>query len=1285
MGTRVGESVIGREHPAAVLRAEIDRVTESHGGLVLVTGEAGIGKTTLVTGAVDEARSRGVTVIGGRCWDSESAPGYWPWVQALRALRRQAGPEEWAAIQEAGGGALAVLLGKTTETEDEAFTLYDGVTAALVAASQRAPVMVVFDDLHWADPASLRLLEFAAQHTWFERLLLIGTYRDVEVESTAHPLQPLLLPLQGKATTVTLAGLEPTQVGTLIERVAGRAAGDDVVAEVHRRTGGNPFFVEQTARLWRADGSLTAIPPGVRDAVRRRLDLLPGSLVELLTAASVLGHEFHRQLLAAAVGAPVPQVDRLLDQAITARLVVGRGGGRFAFGHDLVRETLYDALPDDARRRWHTAVVMAVDATPTLSARLFSADLARHAYAAGDDVPQALVVDHLVTAARDASGRLAPEEAQNHFRRALERATEDPGRRVKIHLDFAMELFHGTDRDEAWAQIMAAADTARALDAAVLARVALVAERHRGPRSTRGPAIEALLREAHSRFVGADGSELSRERLVGDLIARTEADARANNNDEALAFSLWSRHDSIWGLGSAGERAALMAEMETVARRSGDWQTAAFALSLRWVALLEIGDPGYYAQLQAMQAMTEQHDVAIARMMSAIDRSIIATLRGDFTEAALLHRELASFVDGEHDENAYMGQHVRWALLMLRGRFTEAARLIEVRAAAHPPYYPLVTALTAVAQGDPGPGLRHVAEVDAGDRTYQRWMEPLFLRLVAELAVLTRDPDLCARARAAFEPHLGQWLVSLYGCDVSGPVELWLARVDAAEERWPEAEAGFERALRSADRLGARPWAVLARLGLATTLLARGEPAAGLLSEIERDATDLDMPHVAEEARALATRHAGRPRASGAPPASNAPAGSTEARTASGSTATSEPGAGGSAWSMPWADTDPANSGHFRAGGPGRADSGEPGHVAPGGSGQAASGGSSDAATGWSGRTAHVRSGHAASDGSGDGAPGWSGDGAPGWSGDTAPSRSGQSAHGGSGHAASAGSVDGAPGRSGQASQGGSGEDTHGGSGQAAYGESDYAASGGFDDPASVRSGPAAHGRSGHGAPGGSRYAAPGGSSHAARSGAAVDGSSAGNWAPTGSQVALAPTEFRREGDVWRLAYGGHVVHLPDAKGLRDLHELLSHPGAEIAAVVLLDPSAGPELLAARRMGGDPVLDDEAKARYKRRLGELDEAIDLAADRGDEAKLAKHDAERRALIDELRAAAGMGGRTRILGDEAERARKTVTARIRDTLRKIDERHPDLATHLRESVSTGATCRYAPAAPTAWRL
>ncbi|MGV2915974.1 ATP-binding protein, partial [Streptomyces alfalfae] len=191
----------------------------------------------------------------------------------------------------------------------------------------------------------------------------------------------------------------------------------------------------------------------------------------------------------------------------------------------------------------------------------------------------------------------------------------------------------------------------------------------------------------------------------------------------------------------------------------------------------------------------------------------------------------------------------------------------------------------------------------------------------------------------------------------------------------------------------------------------------------------------------------------------------------------------------------------------------------------------------------------------------------------------------------------------------------------------------------------------------------------------------AGHPAPDDAPAAY---EFRRVGEVWRLTYEGRTVHMPDAKGLRDLHCLLGLPGRDIAAVRLLNPDDD-TVATVHGMGADDVLDDEARTRYRRHLERLDEEIDRAVEQGDERRAAAYDQERADLLEELRRCAGLGGRPRRLGDSRERARKNVTGRIRDTLRKLDQRHPGLAAHLRRTLSTGTMCRYTPDRDLRWKL
>ncbi|MFJ1798661.1 ATP-binding protein [Streptomyces sp. NPDC088180] len=1214
-------ALFGRDHPAGVLRSEIARATDSHGGLVLVTGEAGIGKSTLVTDAAHEARRRGALVVGGSCWDSDNTPGYWPWVQILRGLRRSATAAEWSAAQEASDGRLAVLLGDPVRvamggtdgpgpttlpapgaaggtgsggargesgTEAgtsrlpgggspegaEAFGLFDAVTTALVTVSQSRPLVVVLDDLHSSDAASLRLLEFAAQHAWFERLLLIGTYRDVEVEAPGHPLQQLILPLVSRAAaTLTLTGLGRDEVGALMTVTTGREPGPQLVDEVHRRTGGNPFFVEQTARLWHSGSPVSTIPPGVREAVRRRLALLPEPVVSLLTSAALLGREFRRQVLAVVHGSPVPHVDRLLESAVVARVVVPRPSGQYAFAHDLLRETLYASLDDAEARERHAAAVRSLDAHGGLGDAVRPGALARHAHLAGGALDRDRRIELLLAAARDASGRLADEEAVGHYRRALAVASGEaqesgepeasagpagpegragpagpaacgPGaaggtgtvdaegqgpdlrRAALIGLDLAGQLRHAGETAEAQRLLDRSVALARGLDEPeLLARVAITLHRD-GSLGGRDVPTMGLLAEAHRGITGKEGQEsLSDDRLAQELAIHIMALARSGSDDEALAFSLWARHDSVWGLGSATERLELTDEMAVVGRRTQHQDMELHATSMSWVALLELGDPAFLDRFRAFVRLAELTELPRFALGIAVDTSLIAALQGRFAEATTALEDDA--LDPEHNDHAafgFMGHHLHWALHLLRGHFAEAEETLGELPGSGYPYPGLLEAVTAVEQGDATPALRLIAEHADPDAPYPRAFMPLWLRLLAQTAAITGDPRLITRAEDELTPYTGQWIVSLYGCDIGGPVDLWLGMLAAARDDQDAAVAALTEAAASSDRLGARPWAVRARLCLARSLLTRagtaGARPAGadagdagqarrLLGEVEREAGELALAHVVAEAAALRT----------APPATTAPAAPPIGASTTSRSTTSGPAG-------PWAQGPAA---------------------------------------------APVRS--------------------------TAGAAAGSSAE--------------------------------------AEAEAEAA-------------------------------------------GAAAGSSSAGD-------RAVPSAEFRRNGPVWQLRWDGVTVHVPDAKGLRDLHSLLGLPGADVPAVRLLAPEGGDLVVAAGRLGGDPVLDEEAKRRYKEHLARLDAEIDRAAARDDVRGVETYDRERQALLDQLRTAAGLGGRTRRLGDQTERARKTVTARIRDTLRKLDTLHPALAAHLKASVTTGTTCAYRPEHTPDWRL
>jgi hypothetical protein len=183
------------------------------------------------------------------------------------------------------------------------------------------------------------------------------------------------------------------------------------------------------------------------------------------------------------------------------------------------------------------------------------------------------------------------------------------------------------------------------------------------------------------------------------------------------------------------------------------------------------------------------------------------------------------------------------------------------------------------------------------------------------------------------------------------------------------------------------------------------------------------------------------------------------------------------------------------------------------------------------------------------------------------------------------------------------------------------------------------------------------------------------------SVTPIAPDNvWRFDGQVWTLGFGGRTVSIQDAKGLHDLRLLLSQPGSAVSVERLIDPDNGSVFHGVR---SDPTLDEQARLAYRQRLDELQDAIQMALNEHHDERASALDRERDGLVRELKAATGLGGRRRRLGDEAERARKTVSARIRDTLRHLDTIHPELAGHLRRSVSMGASCCYQPSESIRW--
>jgi len=639
----------GRMDQLEILTTAWKETAEGARRAVLVSGEPGIGKTRLVTEAVRAAHDRGSIVLWGRCDEDLGAP-YGPFAEALRHYVLVTPPDQVRAEVGALGGELVRIVPDiatrvpgladpmVADAETERFRLFDAVADLLSEISAAAPVVLVLDDLHWADKPSLVLLRHLLRSPTPMRVLFLGTYRDTDLDRS-HPLSDVLgeLRRQPGVDRLDLQGLDEDEISGFMANVAGHElteGGRDLALALHTETEGNPFFVGEVLRhlaesgaivqdddgRWTTSGAVAdfGIPEGVREVVGRRLSRLSDGVNRALAIAAVIGPTFD---LATIEGAGGPAGDELfdaLDEATQFGLIREAPGapGRYAFAHALVRASLYEELTTNRRVRMHWRIGEVIEARYATKLDEHLDELAFHygeGALAGDAAKAAAFARR---AGERAIADLAFESAASHFERALGslELVDDapPADRCDLLLAWADALVLSGDERKRAAVFDAAAIARSIGDAPRLARAALLLVSRESINQSAGN-VDAELVALMEEAVGALGATPSpdRARLLASLAVEVQ-----HGTDDA-------------------RRIALATEAVAVARETGDPGALEHVLLRSW-AMMD-GSTPWHTEFAALNAEAAEFakatgNVDVLRSTELFAMSI-ASMLGDRAQA----------------------------------------------------------------------------------------------------------------------------------------------------------------------------------------------------------------------------------------------------------------------------------------------------------------------------------------------------------------------------------------------------------------------------------------------------------------------------------------------------------------------------------------------------------------------------------------------------------------------------------------------------------------------------
>ncbi|HUG16668.1 MAG TPA: AAA family ATPase [Thermomicrobiales bacterium] len=906
---------VGRRWEIDELRAALDEVANGAGQIVLLAGEPGIGKTRLVEEIVASVSSHDIAVYWGRCDDWEGSPAYWPWSQILSPIVETVDFETLTSWMGGSAALLAQIVPGVAgprelsvqlpprDSEQARFELFSAVADLVRNVADGRPLILVVDDLHWADTPSLELFRFLVRSIRDARIMLLATYRPSEAGRDT-PLSAALgsMAREHGHRRLTLHGLSRDEVAAFVSHSVQNSPDKKLVDAIVGTVDGNPFFMRELVRLLIAESDVdparisTLVPESVRDAVRQRVCRLPDSCSSLLGAASVIGREFSLPILASASMTSMTDVIDGIELATQAGLIEELEAGRYRFSHALVQETLYGDLPAARRLAAHQRTGEALEARPAGDASSHYAVLSRHFGAAAPIGGAEKAVAYAVRAADAAIAQHAWETAIEHYRIALRScdmlSEPSPVTRCDLLLLLGDAQTHagaGRERGHISGESPDAIETY--WQAAKLAQaLGLTEQLAHAALGIAGP-------DLGSPQSGPEGIELMETALAESTAADSPLRARLLARvavDTARLWAVGSLHLTPAQEAGIVERSD---EAVEIARRAGDAHTLAYALAARRMAREGSGDlDAWLADAEKMLRLArETNNLEIT--IWGLDQKYDVLVEAGETAAAL---RVA-------DEREQLGERYRTPLFQLHmtmmrsgealrsGRFGDTEELIHKATALWPrtamaafqlatlrreqdrigEVVELIRERQALRPGTPQwRSLLVLVEYELdGERTAQATFDGIAARdfqdihrsvlwlrsmaYLAEAAALLRDARRAILLYDMLLPFEDRNLFLRNSDFTGGSVAYYLGLLAMTMERWNDAERHLQDGLQKNEAWGQWPYAAHARHAWADMLLRRGhgvdrERALALNAGALEAAESMGMTRLARLARALA-------------------------------------------------------------------------------------------------------------------------------------------------------------------------------------------------------------------------------------------------------------------------------------------------------------------------------------------------------------------------------------------------------------------------------------------------